>query len=392
MVIHIDRPVGFRGALRYNERKVEAGLARCIYAGNFILDADRLSFGDKVDRLGHLDRLRPDYRNRAIHVSLAFHPSDRPDREKMIQVARDYIRELGFASQPWLLYEHRDTRAPHAHIVASRVTAEGEILSTYTEFNRLRTNLRELEIDHSLVPSERRSRNPQLALASAKPVRPVHGEALTRDAIGSTLAYVLPNYRYSNLTELNAILRQYGIWADNGKPGGALAAARGLSYQMLDPEGRPVSKRVGAGAIGFNPGLDYLEGRFRDNARMLPEGLGPLSSRVQLAGLRAGDDWHGFAAALRTAGIEPVPFMNKQGQVYDIVFVDHSRKMAASADRLGNPASLRQLYTPLVKGLEHQYRLVQDMNSARQRLLIPPSDEDVRTLHLRQERQHRISR
>lgn len=392
MVIHVDRPSGFRRPLRYNERKVELGLARCIHAGNFILDAERLSLDDKADRFKGLERLRPDYPNKAIHASLCFHPSDRPDKEKMIRVAADYIQDLGFAGQPWLLYEHKDTRVPHVHVVASRVTNEGKILPTYVDFSRLHDRLRHLEIEHGLVQSIGRERNPQVTLSTAKPVRPSYGQALTRDSIASVLAYVLPAYNYSSLTELNAILRQYGIWADNGKPGGTLAVARGLSYQMLDPDGRAIGKRVGAGAIGFNPGLEYLEGRFLENARRIPGDLMPMATRVQLAGIRITGDWQQFSMGLRTAGIETVPFMSKQGQVYDIVFIDHSQRLAGSVQRLVDPASLKHLYTPLPRNLDHQYRLVQDMNRARRQLLLPPPAEDTRTLHLRQERQHKISR
>jgi hypothetical protein len=302
------------------------------------------------------------------------------------------MRDLGFAGQPWLLYEHTDTKIPHVHLVASRVTNDGRILSAYTEYNRLVTNLRQLEIDHGLVQSRRREKNPQLTLSSAKPVRPEYGKGLTRDAIASALAHVLPNYNYSNLTELNAILRQYGVWADDGKPGGTLAAIRGVSYQLLDQEGRGIGKRVGASVIGFNPGLDYLEAQFQANARRASSDLSPLSVRVQLARLRAPGDWQRFAADLRAAGIDTVPFMSAKGQVYDVVFIDHSRKLVASAHRLDGVATLKHLQAPPPPGLAYQRLLVKDMNRARRELPLQPPAEDSRTLHLRQEKQHKISR
>jgi len=392
MVIYLNLPASFHRALRYNERKVERGQALCIHAGNFILDANQLTPNDMFDRFVRLERLRPDHPRRAIHASLNFHPDDRPNKEKFIRVATDYVREIGFGAQPWLLYQHTDTQVPHVHLLSSRVTTEGKILEPYQGLAILTEGLRRLEKEHGLMHSLRRERNPALTLSTARAVRPIYGQSFTRDSIASGLAHVLPNYNYSNLTELNAILRQYGIWADNGKPGGDLAAIRGVSYQLLNSEGRPVGKRVGAGAIGFNPGLDYLEARFRENARLTPADLRPLATRVQLAGLRAADDWRQFSTGLRSAGIESIPFMSKQGQVYDIVFVDHNQKLAASAGRLADPASLNLLYTPLSKKIDHQYRLVQDMNRAHQQLLVQPPAEDTRTLHLRLEKQHKISR
>jgi hypothetical protein len=393
MFIKVNRVRGFRRAIRYNEKKVENGKALCIHAGNFIIDAEQLTLADKYSRFYQLDRLRPDYPKRFIHASISVHPNDEIGREKFVRIATDYLKQIGFAGQPWLLYQHNDTKVPHVHLIASRVTSEGEILPTYMEFNRLVGTLRQLEIDYGLTPSHRRERDADRTLSTALPVRPTYGKVPTRDAITSALAYVLPNYNYSNWVELNALLRQYGIWADNGKPGGTLAATRGLSYQMLDGGGRQVGTRVRATAIGFNPGLDYLEGRFRDNSQRGTPDLTGLSARVRLASFRASDDWSRFERELRTGALDAVPFMNTQGKVYDIVFIDHARKLAVSAQRLIDSATLKHFHLRAPEGRTHQYALVRDMNRARLTLTQQPSlDEESRTLQLKKERQHKISR
>lgn len=388
MVINIGLPASFRRALSYNERKVDRGRAVCINAGNFILDVPDLTLADKVHRFDRLDRLRPDYPERVVHATIAFHPSDELDKAKEVRVATEYIRELSFDAQPWLLYRHTDTRAPHLHLVLSKVTPEGEILSTYRDYNETVAILRKIERDNDLVPSRRRERNPGVSLSLAKPSSPEYGQVHTRDGITAVLAHVLPTYNYSNLTELNALLRQYRVWADNGKPGGFISETRSFSYQMLDDTGSPLGRRIPASAIGFNPGLDYLENRFRENALRAPE-LSPLALRVQLANYRAPGDLGQFAADLRSGGVDAVPFVNKQGRVYDMVFIDHSRKLVASAHRLTDVGVLRHLEVARPPGLEHQRELLRDMRMAKE-LLLPPADQHILTQHLRKVKQHRI--
>jgi hypothetical protein len=389
MVIHIGLPDSFRQAIRYNEKKIEKKQALCIHAGNYILDADKLSVQDKVHRFHILDRLRPDYPSRVIHAVIGFHPADKLDKSKEIGVATDYIRQIGFASQPWLLYRHTDTQAPHLHLVLSKVTNEGQILQSYTRFPQTVEILRQLEQDHQLIQSIRRERDPQKALSLAEPTSAEYGKVLTRDGITAVLAHVLPAYNYSNFTELNTLLRQHRVWADSGKPGGYISETRSLSYQMLDADGRPVGKRVGASTIGFNPGLDYLEARFQENTRKIAE-LTPLAARVQLENLRTPADWPKFCRDLHDAGVDAVAYVNKQGQVYDIVFIDHSRKLVASAHRLTDVEALQHLHIKQVPELQHQRELINDMRVAKERLAPPLADEHILAQNLRKVKQHRL--
>ena len=48
MVAKITSPHSIKRALNYNEQKVQRGLASCIYAGNYLKEADKLNFYQKL--------------------------------------------------------------------------------------------------------------------------------------------------------------------------------------------------------------------------------------------------------------------------------------------------------------------------------------------------------
>ena len=51
MVAKITIPKSIEAALNYNEKKVQKGTAQCLYAGNYLNDAKKMNFYQKLERL-----------------------------------------------------------------------------------------------------------------------------------------------------------------------------------------------------------------------------------------------------------------------------------------------------------------------------------------------------
>ena len=59
-----------------------------------------------------------------LHLSLSWHPDERPTREQMIETSRDALKALGMEEARALFVSHNDTKHAHVHIVASRIHPE----------------------------------------------------------------------------------------------------------------------------------------------------------------------------------------------------------------------------------------------------------------------------
>lgn len=60
---------------------------------------------------------------------------------------------------------------------------------------------------------------------------------------------VLNQYKYSNLPELNAVLKQCNIMADRGSEDSKIFQTRGLVYRILDQEGNLIGVPIKASSF-----------------------------------------------------------------------------------------------------------------------------------------------
>ena len=109
MVAKITTPQSINRALNYNEKKVQKGLAECIYAGNFLLEVNALNFHQKLNRFKVQNELNTRAKTDTLHISLNFCPGENISKEKLIDISSLYIEKIGFKDQPFLAYHHHDT-------------------------------------------------------------------------------------------------------------------------------------------------------------------------------------------------------------------------------------------------------------------------------------------
>src|SRR4051812_15974981 len=117
MVARISTPGNISRALNYNEQKVKSKAAEILFAGNFLKDADKMNFHEKLQGFTDLIERNERATTNSLHISLNFDNSDMLGREKLIQVGMEYMEMIGFGNQPYLIYQHHDAGHPHIHIV-----------------------------------------------------------------------------------------------------------------------------------------------------------------------------------------------------------------------------------------------------------------------------------
>ena len=127
------------GALEYNKLKLDNGEAKAIFANNIIVPRNEL---DRL-KLPYLQRCFQPYldQNRrtkatVFHCSLNPHPNDRLDEQQLRIMAREYMEQLGYGEQPYVVYLHKDIDREHLHIVSLRVKLDGTAISSSNERRR----------------------------------------------------------------------------------------------------------------------------------------------------------------------------------------------------------------------------------------------------------------
>ena len=155
MVAKITVPNSIRRALNYNEQKVKEDKAECIYAHHFLKEADQLNFYEKLNRFQSLIGLNKRATTNTIHISLNFGLDEKIGREQLVEIAASYMEKIGFGSQPYLVYQHRDAGHPHIHIVSTNIQKDGKrILLHNIGRNQSNTARKELERTFNLQKAE----------------------------------------------------------------------------------------------------------------------------------------------------------------------------------------------------------------------------------------------
>lgn len=131
MVARIVSGRSIKGAINYNERKIEQGKAIFLSAENYLKDGHKLNPAEKIFVLKHRGSLNERVKTNCVHISLNFETHEKISAEKMQEIARVYMEGIGFGKQPYLIYRHQDAAHPHCHIVTTNIDADGNRISLH---------------------------------------------------------------------------------------------------------------------------------------------------------------------------------------------------------------------------------------------------------------------
>ena len=92
------------------------------------------------------------------HISLSPSPEDRElDESEWQAIAQDLLDGLGMNQHQYIVVLHNDTEfdgkpRPHAHIIANRVSIDGQCADSWLDFHRAEEVIRQLEQKYELTP------------------------------------------------------------------------------------------------------------------------------------------------------------------------------------------------------------------------------------------------
>lgn len=329
----------------YNENKVRVGVAKCIGAGNYPVDHDKMSLPMKLNRLLKQLELNENARRNSVHISMNFHPSESHlSTEKLMSIAEIFMDKIGFGKQPFLVYQHHDAGHPHIHIVTTNIESDGKRIDLHHLGIRKSEPARKIiEKDFGLVAAEAQKNHEKYQMNPVSVSKALYGKSQTKMAIQNVLETVLNQYRYTSLPELNAVLRQYNVIAERGNEKSRVYQHNGLLYRILDSEGKAVGVPVKASAFYMKPTLKFLEERFTENdAKRIPY-KNRIKNAIDRSLIGENITLQDLIKTLEKQGIHVALRKSNTGLIYGITYVDHQTKCVFNGSALGKQYSAKAI-------------------------------------------------
>jgi hypothetical protein len=334
MVAKIKSGKSLMGALIYNENKVKAGKAKMISTNGYTKSDEKLSFHDKLFRLTDLAERNFRTKTNTVHLSLNFDVNEKIETDKLIDIAGDYMKRIGFEFQPYLIYKHFDAGHPHMHIVTTNIQADGKRISL-NNIGLLKSEpaRKAIEENYGLVKAS----DKKLAIDASVDtnIKPVHyGETDIKRAITNIVNEIAKTYKYTSLPELNAVLQQYNVLADKGIKGSVMFKHGGLNYWITDKNGQKVGVPIKASSIYLKPTIKLLEGRFKLNEYLRKPFREKLKAKIDKVMLKA-TSFEQFKNELKREKVSVVVRQNSDGRIYGLSYIDLLDKVVFNGSDLG---------------------------------------------------------
>ncbi|SHH71425.1 relaxase/mobilization nuclease domain-containing protein [Flavobacterium johnsoniae] len=331
-----------RAVFNYNENKVKQAKAQCIGEGNYPMEVSRINLSMKLSRLLHQNALNENVKRNSVHISLNFHPSENYSKEKLLQIAAAYMEKIGFAQQPYLVYQHHDAGHPHIHLVSIKVREDGSRIDMQNiGRNQSEKARKEIEKEFNLVRAEGNKKQETPLLKPVAAGKVLYGKTESKRALSGVLESVLLNYTYGSLAELNAVLQLYNIKADRGSVDSRIFKSGGLVYRILDQEGKATGVPIKASDLYLRPTLGFLERRFALNSTERIFEKKRIRSAVDRIFFAKQVRFDKLMLLLEKEGINMVLRKSDAGLVYGLTYVDHVTRSVFNGSALGRNYSAK---------------------------------------------------
>ena len=372
MIAKISSTENLGGALGYNFKKVQHNEAAVLCVNELRKGFDGTFQMDKV--LADMQKAIPEQcrtKKTVFHCSLNPHPDEKLSDERLTQIAKEYMEELGYGKQPYIVFKHNDIAREHIHIVSLRVDSQGRKINDKYEGRRSKKITDALEKKYNLIPSSKVS---ERTTTETPKVNVVQGNI--KEQVANTVRSAMKHYTFCSLGELNAVLRKYNLAVEEVKTEYRGKRYDGLVYVPTDDKGNKVSTPIHASDIGRGVGYAAVQNKMLKSKQMVKP-LIPTVRRKVLEVMRTSPHTEEkLRQRLEEQGLRVVIRKNDSGRIYGITFIDDKEGIALNGSRLGkgysanvfnaylsnpahNPFSDESLYGKIDTTLQKQMQTIQ---------------------------------
>ena len=331
MIAKISATENLGGAIGYNFKKVEKGEASILLATELYQDKEGTYTMEDV--LADMEALIPKNcrtKKTVFHCSLNPHPDEKLSDEQLTQIAKEYMEELGYGKQPYIVFKHNDIAREHIHIVSLRVDSKGRKINDKYEGRRSKKITDALEKKYNLIPSSKVSEKPT---TETPKVDVMQGNI--KEQVANTVRSAMKHYSFCSLGELNAILSRYNLAVEEVKTEYRGKQYDGLVYVPTDDKGNKVSTPIHASDIGRGMGYTAVQNNML-KSKQIVKPLIPTVRRKVLEVMRTSPQTEErLRQRLEEQGLRVIIRKNEGGRIYGITFIDDEKGIALNGSRLG---------------------------------------------------------
>lgn len=379
MIAKISATENLGGALGYNFKKVAKEEATVLLAQGLYQNMEGTYSMAEV--LSDMEQAIPDKcrtKKTIFHCSLNPHPDEQLSDETLVAIAQEYMEQLGYGKQPYIVFKHNDIAREHIHIVSLRVDSEGKKINDKFEGRRSKRITDELERKYGLIPTS------QKAIISKSEVAMIDAtQGDIKRQISEVARTLLRRYSFCSLGEYNAILSRYNLAVEEVKTEFRGKRYDGLVYVATDDKGNKVSTPVHASEIGHGVGYSAVMNKMSKSKQSVKLHIPSIRKAVLSAMWTSPKNIEELHQRLSELGLRVVVRQNDSGRIYGITFIDDNRSVALNGSRLGKGYAANQFQayfsdTSVIRFLdENLYGGIEAENSLPNTATLTPSPEST---------------
>ena len=331
MIAKISATENLGGAIGYNFKKVEKGEASILLAQGLFQNKEGTYTMAEV--FADMQAVIPEKcrtKKMVFHCSLNPHPDEKLSNETLTQIAKEYMKALGYGMQPYIVFKHNDIAREHIHIVSLRINGEGKKINDKFEKRRSKQITDALERKFGLIPS---SKVIDKAMKETPKIDTTRGNI--KEQVASTLRMVLKHYKFCSLGELNAILSRYHLAVEEVKTEFRGKKYDGLVYVPTDDKGDKVGTPIHASDIGRGVGYTAVQNRMQKSKQNVKPLIPTVRNKVLQTMRTSPNTEKELQQRLEEQGLRAVIRKNESGRIYGITFIDDKAGIALNGSRLG---------------------------------------------------------
>ncbi|WP_018358041.1 relaxase/mobilization nuclease domain-containing protein [Porphyromonas levii] len=332
--------------LRYNFKKVEEDEAKVLYTRNLSFPStSEITFSEAKEKM--YGSMPSEYRtnNIVFHASINPHITDKLNEVMMEYFIDDYMEELGYGSQPYIVFKHEDIDRIHYHVVSLNVDKNGRKIDDSFIKRRSWQILQKLSQKYGIIPPNKHLKEERDELIKNAPQPIIYKEGDLVNKIKRAVNYAMEVYRPKSIGELSAILIGYNIRMETVKNSHTQEEDGGLLFSIIDEENNRQSVGIKASELGYFYTKKQLGGVFKENKRQWKK---ERANRIKYAipwALRNTKDPVKFVSNMRELGINALLRFSKDGRIYGVTFIDTKRGNVCNGSDIGKEYSANTLET-----------------------------------------------
>lgn len=331
MIAKISSTENLGGALGYNFKKMEKEEASILLAQGLYQNKEgTYTMAEVLADMQALIPAKCRTKKTVFHCSLNPHPKEKLSDETLALIAKEYMEELGYGKQPYIVFKHNDIAREHIHIVSLRVNDKGQKINDKFEGRRSKKITDTLERKYGLIPA-----NAVLSPDDEIGRKVDIGNGDIRKQIGTLVKAVLKHYRFCSLGEMNAILARNNLAVEEVKTEYRGKRYDGLVYVPTSESGEKVATPIKASDIGRGVGYTAVHHQMIKSRKELKAYLPQIRNRV-LSVMRTSPKTEAeLIKRLADNGLRTLLRKTENGRIYGITFVDDTLGVAVNGSRLG---------------------------------------------------------